>query len=490
MPKATQTANAPQKPGGEAADARSSASSSVLVLVACAVVTSATLCGTLTVRYVNSRPLDMRQSAARWVKSVDDTLVDCQVPPENIRIGEARPVSDDRAKWLHYRIQVNTPGFHDIRGLESVIRSRLAQGAFSVVRTAAAPDQVDLHLSSGGREYAVVSLREIPAAAPPPDAANPLREEAVQLRARLFRQPGQPRADRGPKASSSRASAASVPILLLSRALAEPAYAMELTGLDPDELVRRLFPDLEDLPLDSDFLNGDASKQVTPSPQAETPGKLRVAIIVDDGGYGGSITEEILSMTNALTLSILPHARCSADTAKRGAELGFEIMLHMPMENVAGKLTYPGEVKIDMTGAEMLRLTDEALSDVPGAVGINNHTGSRFTSNAEAMRTYLCAIKDKGLFFIDSRTTSRATAYEIAQELRIPSAARDLFLDHESSQDYIRARFRQLIEIVKRQGSAIAICHFRKNTVPVLREMLPEFEKHGIEIVHASKLIR
>jgi polysaccharide deacetylase 2 family uncharacterized protein YibQ len=410
-------------------------------------------------------------------------------------------MADDGARWLHYRIQVNAPGAYDIDGLETVIRSRLAQGAFSVTRTPGAPEAIDLRLTAGGREYAVVSLREAPA---PPERSvpeDPLREEAVRMRARLFNRPEMEPAGNtslGPPPTNRNATsvktdhtpAEPAPILLLSRAIEPPTYAMELMGLDPDELVRRLFPELEELPLDSDSLNGDASQQAVPSPQADTPGKLRVAIIVDDGGYGGQITEDILSMTNALTLSILPHARCSADTAKRGAELGFEVMLHMPMENVAGKLTYPGEIKIDMTNEEMLRLTDEALADVPGAVGMNNHTGSRFTSNADAMRTYLAAIKDKGLFFIDSRTTSRATAYEIAQELQIPSAARDLFLDHESGQNYIRARFRQLIEIVKRQGSAIAICHFRKNTVPVLREMLPEFEKNGIEIVHASKLIR
>jgi len=265
------------------------------------------------------------------------------------------------------------------------------------------------------------------------------------------------------------------------------ALAVVLAGLDPDDYVRELNPDPEMLPLDSSELNGE---EETPLPKAPYTGPLQLAIIVDDGGYGGWITEEILAMPNTLTLSILPHAPYSYETATRAKELGFEIMLHMPMENVSGKTTYPGEVTVTMTAAEMLDLTNQALADVPGAVGINNHTGSKFTSNDAAMRLWLDLIKDRDLFFIDSRTTRHAVAFEVADELEIPTAARDLFLDHESGTNYIRARFHQVIDIVKKQGKAIAICHFRRNTVPVLKEMLPVFDQEGIQIVHASTMVR
>ena len=63
-------------------------------------------------------------------------------------------------------------------------------------------------------------------------------------------------------------------------------------------------------------------------------------------------------------------------------------------------------------------------------------------------------------------------------------------VDHHAGTDYIRARFREVIEMVKRHGKVITICHFRKNTVPVLKEMFPIIEKEGIEIVHASTLVK
>ncbi|NUM56199.1 MAG: divergent polysaccharide deacetylase family protein [Candidatus Hydrogenedentes bacterium] len=267
------------------------------------------------------------------------------------------------------------------------------------------------------------------------------------------------------------------------------ALAVEWSGLNPDDIVQEFFPDPESLPLDSTDFKIDAPTPSSTPPRPYT-GPLRLAIIVDDGGYGGWITEEILALPNTLTLSILPHAPYSYETAQRATELGFEVMLHMPMENVSGKTTYPGEITVTMDENEMLDLTNQALSDVPGAVGINNHTGSKFTSNAEAMRTWLDLIKERGYFFIDSRTSRYACAFEVADEMEIPSAENDLFLDHHAGPDYIRARFKQVIEMVKRHGQAIAICHFRKNTVPILKAMMPQFEKEGIEIVHASTLVR
>lgn len=267
------------------------------------------------------------------------------------------------------------------------------------------------------------------------------------------------------------------------------AFSAELAGLDPDDLVQEFHADPEALPLDSSDFKIDAPMPSS-SPLPPVTGPLRLAIVVDDGGYGGWITEEILAMPNTLTLSILPHAPYSYETAQRATELGFEVMLHMPMENVSGKTTYPGEITVTMDANQMMDLTKQALADVPGAVGINNHTGSKFTSNSEAMRTWLELIKDSGYFFIDSRTSKYACAFEVADEMEIPSAENDLFLDHHSGTDYIRARFREVIEMVKRHGKAITICHFRKNTVPVLKEMFPIIEKEGIEIVHASTLVK
>ena len=99
-------------------------------------------------------------------------------------------------------------------------------------------------------------------------------------------------------------------------------------------------------------------------------------------------------------------------------------------------------------------------------------------------------VREQGIYVIDSRTTKDGRADGVAKEHGIPSAYRDIFLDHDNDIEKIRVRFRELMEVAQRDGSAIGICHFRPNTAFILREKLPELRLAGIELVHASELVR
>lgn len=216
----------------------------------------------------------------------------------------------------------------------------------------------------------------------------------------------------------------------------------------------------------------------------------RVAIVLDDGGYGGWPTEEILGLDNRLTLSILPFAPYSTATAERAAALGFEIMLHMPMESYYRSHNCTGFLGVAMDQTEIARRIEAALADVPGAVGLNNHTGGRYTRDAAAMARVMTAIRDRNLFFLDSRVVSRSRGYDVACAHGIAALSNMIFLDHCNDMESIRRYFNQLIELARQRGDAIGIGHFRPNTVTVLKQMLPELKAHGIELVHASALLR
>ena len=114
--------------------------------------------------------------------------------------------------------------------------------------------------------------------------------------------------------------------------------------------------------------------------------------------------------------------------------------------------------------------------------------GSKFTSNATAMKGLLPLLKARNLYFIDSRTTADSVAFDTAQSLKVPSASRDVFLDNEADEAYIRGQFRELIALARKRGSAIGICHSRPETAAVLAKVIPEFKKAGIRFVSASEL--
>jgi polysaccharide deacetylase 2 family uncharacterized protein YibQ len=213
-------------------------------------------------------------------------------------------------------------------------------------------------------------------------------------------------------------------------------------------------------------------------------------VILDDGGYGGTDTEQALTLDPKLTLAILPNTPSARSTAQRAAAAGFEVMLHMPMETaVRGIRAVTGQLDTSMNRDTIRRLTLEALAQVPRAKGVNYHTGGKFIQDYDRTRWFMEVVRDQQLYFIDSRTTGRSAGHAAATALGVHTADRDVFLDNESAPDYIRRQFELLVDAAQKRGAAVGIGHFRHSTVAVLHELLPKLSSRGIELVHVSELL-
>ncbi|MDB5042969.1 MAG: protein of unknown function YibQ, partial [Candidatus Eremiobacteraeota bacterium] len=128
------------------------------------------------------------------------------------------------------------------------------------------------------------------------------------------------------------------------------------------------------------------------------------------------------------------------------------------------------------------------IADVPLATGVNNHEGSRATSDDRVMRDIAAVLAEHHLFFIDSRTIASSVAARDAIAAGVPSAARDVFLDDVANVDAVEAQLRRAAAIAKERGSAIAIGHPRASTLLAVRALLPELERDGISFVDAADL--
>jgi polysaccharide deacetylase 2 family uncharacterized protein YibQ len=217
---------------------------------------------------------------------------------------------------------------------------------------------------------------------------------------------------------------------------------------------------------------------------------VRVAIILDDGGWGGPETRRVLALDNRLTLAILPNAPKTEALAREAAEKGFEVMLHMPMEPSRTARKFPGQIETSMDRETVHRLAREAIAQIPGLVGVNNHTGTLFTQDAERMGWFMEVLREKNLYFVDSMTTARSLGLAAAVTAGLKAARRDVFLDNDASLPYIRSQVRELVKRARAGGSAVAIGHFRRNTVTVLEEVLPGLEKEGVVLTRMSELVQ
>lgn len=215
------------------------------------------------------------------------------------------------------------------------------------------------------------------------------------------------------------------------------------------------------------------------------------AIIIDDVGYNMEIVRALSALGKPLTVAVLPSCPHTADAARAAAASGMEVMLHLPLEALApSAVRAPGTIDTTMSEADIERRVAEFLDQIPSVRGVNNHAGSKATEDPAVMDNILKVIKERGLYFIDSRTSRRTVAFDAARALGVPTAARRIFLDQPPGADTVRLRLAELFRIARKTGSAVAIGHARPDTVEALRTGLALADQEGVRLVFASEIVR
>jgi hypothetical protein len=216
-----------------------------------------------------------------------------------------------------------------------------------------------------------------------------------------------------------------------------------------------------------------------------------VALIIDDLGYDKKMAQKFANLDVALTFSILPNSPFQKNISRLAHSHDIEIMLHLPMEPVEYPEVNPGPGTLltSMTPDELIEQLEQNLDSVPDARGVNNHMGSRLTAESTQMYQVFSVLKQRGLFFVDSRTTADSICEPSARLFKVPFARRDVFIDHYQTYDFIRKQLKELIRIARLNGEAVGIMHPHSATLRILKEMLPDLRKQ-VEVVPVSRIAR
>jgi len=217
---------------------------------------------------------------------------------------------------------------------------------------------------------------------------------------------------------------------------------------------------------------------------------VKLALIVDDCGQWIDTERGFIALDIPLTLSVLPSVEYTGEIAREASDAGKGVMLHLPMEALSGKYPGPGEVTTAMSDGAIVAQVQADLAQVPLARGVNNHEGSKASADARVMHDVIGVLAKHGdLFFIDSRTNVATVGEQTAQELGVPTARRNVFLDNRTDVAYSEEQLLEAAAIAKRQGSAIAIGHPRATTLAAVRAMIPRLEADGIQFVLVQDLV-
>ena len=217
----------------------------------------------------------------------------------------------------------------------------------------------------------------------------------------------------------------------------------------------------------------------------------RLALIIDDGGYSTDKIKGIVGMGRPMTFAILPNTPHARKVALIAHENGEQVMLHLPMEpRDSDRVPLEQDtVLAGMDKQEVQTILQKDLAQIPHVRGVNNHMGSKATEDAKVMQALMEVLKSKGLFYIDSHTSSHTVGPQMARQAGIAFGSNYRFIDQENGLESIKKTIRQAMTKARKEGKAIAIGHPRPLTAQAIREMIPEIEKAGIKLVFASEVV-
>lgn len=225
-----------------------------------------------------------------------------------------------------------------------------------------------------------------------------------------------------------------------------------------------------------------------PAPEAK-PGSPRLTVVIDDLGGSLDQAKDILDLGMPVTFSIIPGLTHSKDVDAMAAKAGMEVILHQPMEAHGNAPESPGTLRLGMNVPEVSRILAAHLAQLPHAVGVSNHTGSKATEDPVLMAVVMGELKSRNLFFLDSMTSPKSVGLKEAARAAVPALPRTVFLDNERGQQASLLMLAQAEKDARAKGRAVAIGHPYPETIGALAVWSLRRDK-GVQLVSLSKLIK
>ena len=219
------------------------------------------------------------------------------------------------------------------------------------------------------------------------------------------------------------------------------------------------------------------------APPADDPAKPNIIIIIDD--VNSRSVGKILDAAgnNPITMAFLPDNSTQSDMDQAKAN-GHDTMIHMPMEPLnteeRGIKLETSALKTAYNSYEIGMVMKYALKDFDGYIGINNHQGSAAMQDPDLLDKVMSEMNQRGLLFLDSATISAdkygkegaEMAETKAEEHGVDYVRREVFLDHEQTEEYVAGQISKVEAIAQQEGSVIAIGHPHGVTMEALKDWM------------------
>jgi len=226
-------------------------------------------------------------------------------------------------------------------------------------------------------------------------------------------------------------------------------------------------------------------------PFNELDTRPRVSVVLTDLGLDKESTEAAIRLPGVVTLAFAPYAQGLEDWIEMAREAGHEVMITLPMEPIDYPRSDPGPYALLTTLApdENLRRLEWVLSRATGYVGVTNFQGSKFASDMRSLRPIMAELKRRGLLFLDAHASVVSVAPQLIRSTGIAGETADKSIDVEASESSIRRSLEDLVELSRRNGSAIAVGQPYPVTLRTVRAWIETLDQAGVMIVPLSAMV-
>ena len=218
-----------------------------------------------------------------------------------------------------------------------------------------------------------------------------------------------------------------------------------------------------------------------------------ICLIIDDFGYNDNkITKEFLAMHPDFSIAIIPGLKYSTFISSLSDSLGFENIVHMPMEAYNQDIYNNDSYLLsnNLNEIEVEERISRAFLEIPTAIGMNNHQGSKATEDLQLMKYVARSLKKKNKFFLDSFTNPESRAFITMRRYGVKTELRQVFLDHIEDRQHIKSQLDSLILLSHVMDVAIGIGHVKPITLELLKKEIPRLKSLGYKFVPLSLIVR
>ena len=220
--------------------------------------------------------------------------------------------------------------------------------------------------------------------------------------------------------------------------------------------------------------------------------KGTICLVIDDYGFFyNDMVKDFLQLDQNITAAIIPGSPYAQQIGLYADSLDIESIIHMPMESYEReKWKYKIDLNEKLNAAMVEERVLRAFAEVPTALGMNNHQGSKATENLQLMKDLARALKKIDKFFLDSFTNPESRGYITMRRYGVPTQLRQVFLDHEEIPELIKANLDSLVILSHHMKIAVGIGHVKPMTLKVLREEIPRLEEEGYQFIRLSQAVQ